>query len=367
MIMNVSVGGNGSEDWHQQFPLGAGENITYYHYNLDITDLWISSPEYALGLVLRTYLLPVIVALGTIGNVLSIVVLSRKNLRQTALCFYIAVFCITNTLVLYMGCGLDWLALVSKKPHIPNLADWICKLWKFVFNVILYSVGWMVVAMTIDRFIYIWHPIKAQQMCTVFIAKVSTVFIFIGLISISIHAMWSYYLSPATVCVLDHTLHAFQTKIWPWISACVYVYLPTSLIIIFSIFLLTSLIGRPFSNSHQDQLSKITLAVATMYLCLQLPSLILNIVMHHKGEWTYSYKALFKVWLADRICQLLSCTFHSLSFLCFYTFGSMFRKEVCSLSTCLRKRNHTFVELRQGEGANGLLNRHEDGPNSTTV
>ena len=109
--------------------------------------------------------------------------------------FFLQIYAVTNTLVLYVGCGVDWFSHITETTYIANFSDWLCRVWQFIYNVIIYAAGWIVVSMSIDRFIIVWHPRQAPYMCTVFMAKLVTIIILIGLVVVSIHAMWTYELT----------------------------------------------------------------------------------------------------------------------------------------------------------------------------
>ena len=143
--------------------------------------------------------------------------------------------------MLYVGCGVDWFSQVTGTTYIANFSDWLCRVWQFIYNVIIYAAGWIVVSMSIDRFIIVWNPRQAPYMCTVFMAKLVTIVILVGLVVVSIHAMWTYELTPQG-CNIDIMQQDFQTIAWPWISATLCSYIPLVLIFIFQIMLLIGLV-----------------------------------------------------------------------------------------------------------------------------
>ena len=59
--------------------------------------------DYYLHKVLLLYVPPVLLIIGTIGNVLSFCVLMRRAMRRTSTYNYLAILALTDTLVLFVG------------------------------------------------------------------------------------------------------------------------------------------------------------------------------------------------------------------------------------------------------------------------
>lgn len=153
------------------------QEMQLYAHEQNLTNMinhhWLRSTEYQIAAGMQTYLPPILIVFGTLGNVLSFCVL-RKSSKQCSVFYYMALYALTNTLNLYVACGLSWISHITQTPYIANIADWMCKIWQFVFNVMRYTSTWLVVAMAFDRFVYLCIPSKAHSLCSVFTAKVSS-------------------------------------------------------------------------------------------------------------------------------------------------------------------------------------------------
>ena len=253
---------------------------------------------------------------------------------------------------------MEWFSHITHTTHIANVADWLCRVWQFLYNMIMYTAGWIIVACTIDRFVMVWHERQAQDMCSVFMAKIVMIIIGVGLFVISVHSLWTYELTPQG-CYIDPMQHDFQTTTWPWISATLCSYLPLVLIFIFLILIIAGLIspfctenlrccrqnppcchgnnqivshpsnGNPATQSH---LTILTVVVATCHLLFNLPNIIVNFIEYNYNEASDTqYRRLIQLLFARTVGQSISCLNCAISCFLFFTIVPSFRKELIEL------------------------------------
>ena len=274
--------------------------------------------------------------------------------------FLLQIYAVTNTLVLYVGCGVDWFSHVTQTRYIANFFDWLCRVWQFIYNVIIYGAGWIVVSMSIDRFIIVWQPRQAPYMCTVFMAKLVTIIILIGLVVVSIHAMWTYELT-SQGCSIDVMQDDFQTIAWPWISATLCSYIPLVLIFIFQIILLIGLVYprseaasvTNMNQTTQDQLTKLALIISVVYLALNLPIIIVNLMEYANSSARYfNYRKTARLFLARTACQTISCLNCAVSFVLYFAMVPQMRKELMTLVRKLKGSNTSSIEEMQSMEVN---------------
>ena len=351
-----------------------GPNVTEEpdtYYTISFDQYWYCSKQYHLHDVIKTWAPPVMIVSGSVGNALAFVVLSRSNIRQWSICVYLAIFALCNTLVLYVGCGLDWVAHITETPYVANRADWICRLWQFIFNVIIYTSGWLVVAMMIDRFVTVCVPAKARVVCTVFIAKVVCILIVVFLVVISIHAMWTYELTE-NGCYIDPEQRDFQYITWPYISAILYSYMPlastaimATIVFVYSLTCHRAESELTTQDAHQVVFTRVALIVAFCYIVMSLPTVIINFIDYHQPRYP-DYQKLAKLYLAKTMGQTVACFSHSISYIIYFTTVPLFRSEFVSIINRLFSRRQavrdrqvvTHAEVRS-ICANGET-KHED-------
>ena len=95
---------------------------------------------------------PLLLVFGTCTNILSLLVLTRKRMMKHSTYQYLAILSVIDMLALYLGLIRDYLA------HgycIYITTTWLCRLHSFLFYFSLDFSSWILVAVTIDRFLAI--------------------------------------------------------------------------------------------------------------------------------------------------------------------------------------------------------------------
>ncbi|ESO95552.1 hypothetical protein LOTGIDRAFT_175157 [Lottia gigantea] len=299
-----------------------------------VYQLLLAHHDYRMSEQLHTYLTPVLVGIGVIGNLLAIIILRRGSLRKSSVCFYLAVYGVFNILNLAVVNGTSWLCYILQKPCISTLTDWSCGLWTFIMHLIVYGGIWIVVAMSIDRFVYLCLPSRSLSLCTVFSAKIIVVFILVGLVVISVHTMWTYELQPQG-CYIPYHQKDLHTLIWPWISATCFSYLPLALLFIFNVCISISLCLKKDrcnqvtrGNGGQEQHNYIALAVSVLFFSLTMPATIINLIdIHFPIQWL-SVELLAQIELTKSITDILTLTNIAGLLFVLLIFSKAFRHEL---------------------------------------
>nr|BAO01068.1 neuropeptide GPCR A18 [Nilaparvata lugens] len=115
----------------------------------------------------QMYYVPVLVTLGTAGNLLSVLVFFCTKLRKLSSSYYLAALAASDTGFL-ATLFVAWLPIVNvplfNKPVICQASIYLNSVCSFV------SV-WLVVTFTVERFIVVLYPLQRQAVCTVTRAK----------------------------------------------------------------------------------------------------------------------------------------------------------------------------------------------------
>lgn len=206
------------------------------------------------------YIFPVILIIGSICNVITFLVMRRKKLRNQSTGFYMAILAIADELALLVGCLNYWL-YEYKRIFILHTSTIACK----AFSVILYTTMdfsvWMVVIMTIERFIAVSFPLKSMYVCTVKKAKLATLVLVILLFTINSQFLLTHSLTIRSD--LNSTEQGcqsrsgkydfFMNKLWPWIDASKYSFVPLLTIIVFNVLIISNMIKASSSRKKLAQ------------------------------------------------------------------------------------------------------------------
>ena len=101
---------------------------------------------FKIGNFLATYYYPVLIPVGMVGNILSFLIMIKPSYRIISTCIYLAAISINDNIMMYMICH-DYL-LSDAQIH-----QFECNLLAFVASFALQNGTFVVVAMTLDKYI----------------------------------------------------------------------------------------------------------------------------------------------------------------------------------------------------------------------
>ena len=108
---------------------------------------------------------PVLMTLGLFLNFLCIVVLRRPSLSNNVTSFLLIDLALMGTLSLLMGAFPKWLRKISGY-YLEAYNDLSCRIYAYLYYVVLSSPGWIILIITYERFMSIAKPHKAMLMCS---------------------------------------------------------------------------------------------------------------------------------------------------------------------------------------------------------
>lgn len=153
----------------------------------DVNDFTLAEK---LGNFLTIYYTPTLVCVGSIGNILSVLVFFKTKLRKLSSSYYLAALGISDTCFL-IGLLASWLNFVDINIYNRNIC---CQFFTYFSGLCSFLSVWFVVAFTVERFIAVLYPLKRQTMCTVRRAKM----VLIGLVTLGaiISTPYLFYSAP---------------------------------------------------------------------------------------------------------------------------------------------------------------------------
>lgn len=143
----------------------------YFDYN--VTDPMSGGNRTFLEIIrwlecIELYYTPFLVATGTIGNWLSVIVFFSTKLRKLSSSYYLAALAISDTGFL-LAHLMTWLNMIEIKYFNTPV---VCEVSIYVSMVCSFLSVYFIVAFTVERFIAVRYPLKRPSMCTVSRAKI---------------------------------------------------------------------------------------------------------------------------------------------------------------------------------------------------
>ncbi|XP_067645055.1 thyrotropin-releasing hormone receptor [Eurosta solidaginis] len=365
-------------------------NSSIFSITFDDNDEMLAVFE-KVGILLNYYYVPFLVLTGSLGNILSVFVFFKTNLRKLSSSFYLAALAVSDTCFL-LGLFMQWLNFVDI--DIYN-RDFFCQFFTFFSNLASFCSAWFVVAFTVERFIAVGYPLRRQTMCTVRRAKI----VLFALTTVGCIHCTPYWLSSASLyspkletvlCDMNPEFKVLMTYWNYWDTVTVFT-VPFAII-----FVLNTITGcrvwkfatvrrsltvqkrrtphiprdtrilsacnssslrrqrsttpsystthsneqqpevkvlrrkseRRISNSSQLKVTKMLLIVSTVFVCLNLPSCVMRIKTYLETQTSTNAKTTV---ILQYIFQLLFFTNFGINFVLYCVSGQNFRKAVISM------------------------------------
>ena len=221
---------------------------------------------------------PTILVIGTLGNVLSLVVMFRKKIRSSTTSLYLRVLAVLDLIILYTGL----LQLYIK--HVTSGADTsgadirltsraACKLQMFYGYFILQFNSWLIMTVTLERLFAVICPHQWKKM---FNKKNACVGIFLKALLIAIlngHFLFTHdllVLSPThKICraSTSGSVH-FMLNVWPWIDFIVCCLIPSIVILISNLIIIANVVLSRVKHQQPNPTNQTKLTSLTIVLIL---------------------------------------------------------------------------------------------------
>ncbi|XP_045139070.1 FMRFamide receptor-like isoform X2 [Portunus trituberculatus] len=249
--------------------------------------------------VVQRVLVPLVLVVGVVGNSVTIIVLTRRQMRSSTN-FYLTALAISDLLYLVFIFSLS----IRHHPGMNQPHHWLY--WHY-FRYALWLTDassstsiWLTVTFTIERYIAVCHPIKGKVICTESRALrvIVAVFVLCFTLTATTPHEWVILMNTDPDSGQSHLALAYSSlgsnttykKVFYWFTAVMFILLPLVLLAVFNSFLIhivkqSRATRRTMTNtaserdSHsQSQENKITImliAVVLLALLCQLPVAVL--------------------------------------------------------------------------------------------
>lgn len=320
---------------------------------------------------LLLYLSPLIFIVGFIGNTLSVVILTRRQFRRVATYTYLTAVSAADTLVLIFGLLRQWLSEITDiDPTV--YADWTCKtIMVLNYSFSVYSV-WLLIAVTVERYLVVSRPLRVQGQCTRRRAVVVIVFLLFVAMAINVHFAWTlrvemqaievYNGSNATdlvrQCNAPQELDFAVNVVWPWIDLFVYLLVPFVIIVVLNSIIIYKVVDARrrrggmsgtcrSTGSHRHhgggcademgvdtRLAIMLVTVSFTFLLLTLPMCVWQSIKMLLDLDRSDMSIMSSAALATTISRLLMYTNHAANFYLYCATGRKFRRQLYAAVGC---------------------------------
>lgn len=292
----------------------------------------------------------VVSCFGIIGNILSIIVLSHRQMRNSTSYYLISLAVYDMILLLFMSLFLALPTIYLEKDVLEGYYFAYRYMHPFVYPIALIAqtgTVYTTLAFTVERYIAVCKPLHAANTCTMSRTKRVIFIIFISSIIYNIPRFleyktateWSDYYN-RTVPVIQYTTvgsnKIFQEVYFIYSYLCIMFLLPFSVLTVLNILLIRAVqrarARRNYissSNMKDTNLTMMLIVVINVFLGCQLPALVDNIVF-----------AIF-----DH--QILQCSVHWVKFTTISNLLVVFNSAINFILYCLisKRFRHIFFKI----------------------
>lgn len=301
---------------------------------------------------------PIIIPLGTTGNILTIIVILRQIRKTTSISLFLLCLAVSDMLVLYTVTLRHWIRNVWET-DIRDMSDAGCKAHAFLTYVSMQLSSWLLVAVTTERVFSVVVPHRVKFICTN-----KTVLLLIGLIlalifGLNAHILYGVGLkSDADLGYYDlrcstkaESYKLFFYSIWPWIDFTIVFALPFAIFICSNVLIISKIAShnKRWRSIQGDKDNK-RLTILLIWLCIFFflcltPSGIYfivspywrTVILAQESSRTIHYDLEYMAfWYA--IINCISYLNATCNFIFYVLSGARFRQEIINLITC-RKSN----------------------------
>ena len=239
--------------------------------------------EFQIANLINTYWNPILVPIGLLGNTLSCFVMIKPNNRKMSTCIYMLAISINDNLLMYACLHVHLVGFLRIHKWKPMECDFVA----FVSLFALQNCTYLVLAMTVDKYIAIKWPHKAARYSTPKRAKI----IAIGLyVCVFIYNMPHFFLSGIIggQCMALGVSSLFS-RVYSWVSFVLNAIIPFTLLIHMNYVIVKTVrnsrkifrsndtnivmeVRQKTMKSAENQLTIMLLLVTTLFLILLCPT-----------------------------------------------------------------------------------------------
>ncbi|XP_050419499.1 FMRFamide receptor-like [Patella vulgata] len=318
--------------------------------------------EYQIAEQIIHYISPVLSICGIIGNTLTLLVLVTSSFRKSVTCWYMTIIAVLDTIALIFQ--LVWYFIRPKvKPDL--FTGRACAIMYAIFFFAIHYNVFLLVAMTIQRYIVVRFPLRAQKL----VNKKRTIYVIValGLLSLVINAHHLFTRKPITsletgliMCTADVNSETFIKFVWPLMDAILYGFAPLFCLTVFNVLIVRQLrhAGRRHREmvgsgsqkdsgcftSSQAQVTLMLLLVSASFMVFVTPIALTVVIERYALRLTTPHDRATH-YLVRVIASILMFTNHSLNFVLYCLSGRKFRAAIWAVFICSQSGNNNKFEI----------------------
>ncbi len=296
---------------------------------------------FKIGQVFNKYWTPLIILIGLPGNFLAFLVLRKKENRRISTCVYMSALCISDT---SLPCILAFVYYVYAWPGWPMLyqdLDYyiiVCKLLTFFARAQLQFGSYIILFLSLDRFIIVHYPLKSKIISTPRKSMAIILLLLLFAFGYNSHNYFWTKAFPNAICVAYYG-SSTEMKVFSWLSIILNWLIPFSVLIVLNVSLIRTIKNRPLDfleaikssrrsmSAIERQLSRMSVIICSIFLICFTPANI-----------RYIYTPFIDTSKDPKLCAAFSFFYHfshrllytnsAINFFIYFISGHKFRSDL---------------------------------------
>lgn len=303
---------------------------------------------------------PFIVLIGVLGNLTTILVLTRSTKKMKSTILYLLILAISDTVFLINTPVRQWLRFTLDY-DFRTWGVFVCKTSAYLTYSTYHFSSWLLVAVTLERVLSVLMPYTVQERCNKRASVIVILSLFLTFFGLNSHILFGvghFQVGNIVYCQpLTREYIKFFTKTWPWIHFVVAFLLPFLILLVGNGIIIRQLRASQRERKRLSMADNETLksknqekrAVMIMLILLsavffisQTPTIYFLAVPYYVNltrqlpcdryeDYTYHNDI---IWFWYSVTSLLSYTNATCNFIMYVLSGSRFRGEVKALLCC---------------------------------
>ena len=338
--------------------------------------------EHTLSFDIIRYIFPAVVFSGTIGNILSAIVLMRRSLRSKSIYFYLFLLSIADTIVLYASAFKTWIRILTGFEML-HLSAASCKTFMFLLLFGQHMSAWLIVLVSLDRFVAVWFPFQSANLSNIRRARLIGLGLTVFMTLCNSHVFWTIHLLPSSyddnTTVAGSNFHCipdpdgwFMNEAFNYIKFASYSLVPFFFVLLLNIGIIVQtirmsslLLSAPrvrinFRSARSNSMNStrnqnnwmLTTQLKVTYMLLTVSFTWLFFTAPFNIQTLLAlkdirFKSPARQLLSKTICFLLMYLNHSINFLLYCVTGKRFRIGMKDLAIAIAKPDSTCRKQRQ--------------------
>ena len=265
-----------------------------------------------------------LVPVGTVGNVLTMVIMRRKTFAKNTHSLFLTCLAAIDICILYTCLLPDTVTQAMRAPHLAR-SEFACRANWYIMIVLTNISSWLLVVLSIERVISVWLPFRAKQLCTKRTAVVAVAVIAITLSAFNVVlVLYRFSMPEPGVC---YSAHGF----WAWVNSVVYSFGPGSIMIVCSTSVIVKLWILPSTAGKSRKISGnviMMIALNLSFLATTSPVVILFATTDITDQLSAGDGRAFVV---VSVVQMLFYANSGVNFFLYALSGPQFRREALNV------------------------------------